>query len=196
MTGRQLIMRWIYPWLMRNHKDSSPKRDILYNKEQCPPVESFYQLTTTDNRGQEIRFSDWQGKKILLVNTASDCGYTHQYEELQQLYEQYRQRLIIVGFPANDFKKQEPGTDEDIARFCQVNYGVTFPLATKSSVVKGSTQNPVFQWLTDPTRNGWNSRQPDWNFNKYLVNEQGLLVNFFGTAISPLDERVRHALDA
>jgi glutathione peroxidase len=130
-----------------------------------------------------------------LVNTASNCGYTNQYEELQQLYEQYNNRLVILGFPSNDFKEQEKGNDDEIARFCKINYGVTFPLMKKSVVIKGAGQNPVFQWLSDAAQNGWNTKTPSWNFSKYLVNESGMLTHYFDPAISPLSKEVLAAIN-
>lgn len=127
---------------------------------------------------------------MLLVNTASDCGYTPQYTELQKLYEDTKEAVEIIAFPANDFKEQEKGNDEEIAAFCTVNYGLSFPVAKKSSVVKGAAQNPVFRWLTDKSLNGWNDQPPSWNFSKYLVDEDGVLTHCFAPQISPLSEAV------
>jgi glutathione peroxidase len=125
-----------------------------------------------------------------LVNTASDCGYTDQYNELQQLYSRFQNRVEVIGFPANDFRQQEKGTDEQIAEFCRVNYGVTFPLAKKSVVIKSPDQNPVFRWLSDKNLNGWNDKEPSWNFSKYLVDEQGMLTHYFDPAVSPMSKDV------
>ncbi|MCY7309700.1 MAG: glutathione peroxidase, partial [Chitinophagaceae bacterium] len=130
----------------------------------------------------------------MLVITASDCGYTNQYEELQKLSDKYKDKLVIIVFPANDFKEQEKGTDTDIAAFCKKNYGITFSLAQKSVVIKSANQNPVFQWLTDSAKNGWNTKPPGWNFSKYLVNEQGVLTNYFGSSISPMSDDVMKAI--
>jgi glutathione peroxidase len=131
----------------------------------------------------------FRGKKVLLVNTASDCGYTGQYAELEALYKQYKDDgLVIIGFPANDFKQQEQRDDAAIAEFCKINYGVTFLLAQKSSVIKSAEQNPVFQWLSSLSLNGWNEQEPTWNFCKYIVNEDGVLEAFFPQGVSPLDE--------
>ena len=132
---------------------------------------------------------------MLLVNTASDCGYTGQYDELQKLYEEYQNKLIVIGFPANDFKEQEKGSDEEIAQFCKINYGVTFPLIKKSSVIKGNSQNEVYQWLSNKNLNGWNDQQPTWNFSKYLINEEGALTNYFAPFISPLSKDVIAAIN-
>ena len=154
----------------------------------------FYELNVRLNNNSPIDFNSLRGKKVLLVNTASNCGYTNQYAELEQLYEQNKERLVIIGFPANDFKEQEKGTDEEIAQFCQLNFGVTFPLAKKSSVVKSAQQHSVFQWLSRKELNGWNDREPNWNFSKYLVNEEGVLTHFFDPTVSPLSKEVLSAV--
>src|SRR6185295_11779982 len=111
-------------------------------------------------------------------NVASNCGFTGQYDELEKLYKSYGDELVILGFPANDFKEQEKGTDEEILQFCKVNFGVTFPLFQKHSVLKPN-QGAVYKWLTDPLENGWNVQQPTWNFCKYIVDETGNLKAFF-----------------
>jgi len=134
------------------------------------------------------------GKVALMVNTASDCGYTNQYDDLQKLYQQFNDQLEIIAFPANDFKEQEKGSDNDIAQFCKVNFGVTFPLAKKSVVVKSNEQNNIFKWLTSKSKNGWNEQPPTWNFSKYLINEQGMLTHYFDPSISPLSEEVVEAI--
>ena len=128
------------------------------------------------------------------MNTASDCGYTAQYAELQKLYEANKGTLEVIGFPANDFKEQESGSDADIAQFCSVNFGVSFPLAKKSSVVKSAAQNNIFNWLSDAAKNGWNNQSPEWNFSKYLVNEEGVLTHYFPPAVSPLSAEVVAAI--
>jgi glutathione peroxidase len=172
----------------------SGKGALLVNQQQTPPAQPFYSLPALRNNGQPLDLSQFRNKKVLLVNTASNCGFTRQFEELQQLHEQYADKLVILGFPANDFKEQEKGSDADIAQFCQLNFGVTFPLMQKSRVVKGPGQHPVYQWLTDPARNGWNNHQPDWNFGKYLVDHQGRLSHYFGPSVSPLSAEVLEAV--
>lgn len=185
MTIRQKILKAVYPVFMwfsgKNAKTIS---------NHANPVVSFYSLKGVLNNGAEYDFSQLKGKKVLLVNTASNCGYTNQYDDLQQLYKRFENKLVILGFPANDFKEQEKGSDEEIAQFCKVNFGVTFPLMKKSVVVKGNEQNDVFKWLTDSTKNGWNNQLPSWNFSKYLVNENGVLTNYFDPSVSPLSEDV------
>jgi len=172
----------------------SGKGKVLENKKSVVPAQSFYSLSTTLNNGQPFSFEALKGKKVLLVNTASNCGYTNQYTELQQLYEHSKEDLVIIAFPSNDFKEQEKGSDADIAQFCQVNYGVSFPLARKSGVLNSGQQNPVFRWLSDPRSNGWNSQLPVWNFSKYLVNESGVLTHYFDPAVSPVSEDVIRAI--
>jgi glutathione peroxidase len=130
---------------------------------------------------------------VLLVNVASKCGFTPQYAELQQLHEQYGDKLVILGFPANNFKGQEPGSNEEIAEFCQKNYGVKFQMFEKISVV-GEDQHPLYQWLSKKELNGWNDEAPKWNFTKYLVNEKGELVKVFESKVKPTSEEVVAAI--
>ncbi|MCX6183426.1 MAG: glutathione peroxidase [Bacteroidetes bacterium] len=160
---------------------------------QKAPV-SFYSLKVTMNDGTILSFDSLKGKKILIVNTASHCGFTKQYDDLEKLYQLYKGKLVVIGFPANNFAGQEPGNDAEIAEFCRLNHGVTFPLAAKSSVVKGKDQNEVFAWLSDTTKNGWNSDAPSWNFGKYLINEEGTLTHVFSSGTAPMDEKIISAL--
>jgi glutathione peroxidase len=194
MTSRQKVLKAIYPVFIGISKLFGAGNKEKTNSSGIPPVVPFYSLRTIANDGKEMDFKKMKGKKILLVNTASDCGYTAQYDDLQKLYEKYNDKLIIIGFPANDFKEQEKGTDEDIAEFCKINYGVSFLLAKKSSVIKSPQQNAVFEWLSNKNKNGWNNQQPTWNFSKYLVNEDGVLTNYFDPAVSPLSNEVTEAI--
>jgi len=189
MTLRQRILKLVYPVLMLWSRLRGKGAAVISNKEKLPPV-SFYDLRITLNNGAIFDFSFLKGKKVMLVNTASNCGYTDQYDALQHLYEDHKDKITIIGFPANDFKQQEKGNDDDIAQFCKVNYGVSFPLARKSTVLKSADQNPVYQWLTNASKNGWNNKPPSWNFSKYIVDEKGMLTDFFGPAISPDDPQV------
>lgn len=194
MTIRQRVLKAVYPaftWLGRITGKNSK---VFTNESPISPPQSLYDLSFTMNNGEAVSLSKYKGKKILLVNTASNCGYTDQYDDLQKLYKEYNDKLVIIGFPANDFKEQEKGTDEDIEKFCRLNYGVTFPLAKKSSVVPGPEQNPVFKWLTDKNKNGWTNKKPSWNFSKYLVNEKGTLINYFDPTISPTSKEVVEAI--
>lgn len=193
MSGKQKFLKKFYPIFMWGSRLTSNNNTILSHEKVTAPV-SFYSLQAILNDGSVFDFSALKGKKALLVNTASNCGYTNQYEELQKLYKENEDKLVVIGFPANDFKEQEKGTDEEIASFCKLNYGVTFPLMKKSVVIKSPVQHEVFKWLTDPEKNGWNSKQPSWNFSKYLVDEEGSLINYFGPAISPLGSDIINAI--
>jgi glutathione peroxidase len=187
MTWKQSLLKAAYPVIMFMGKLTGQSKNILLNKNQVNPIDSFYDLQAVKNNGDTLSFSELKGKKVLLVNTASDCGYTGQYEELEQLHQQYGDRLVVIGFPANDFKNQEKKSDQDIAEFCKVNYGVTFLLMKKGQVIKGAQQQPVYVWLTDPFKNGWCNKQPDWNFSKYLIDENGILESYNSQWVSPKD---------
>ena len=193
MTTKQKILKAIYPAFMWLNKKSGGGNQVS-STAKINPMVSFYSLKPTATNGTTFDFSQLKGKKVLLVNTASDCGYTGQYDELQKLSEKYKNKLVVIGFPANDFKEQEKGTDQEIAQFCKVNYGVSFPLMKKGTVIKGADQQEVFQWLTDASKNGWNEQQPVWNFSKYLVDENGSLLNYFAPAVSPLDKEIVEAV--
>lgn len=123
------------------------------------------------------------------MNTASKCGFTHQYAELEKLHKEYNDKLVILGFPCNDFARQEPGDAQQIQDFCTKNYSVTFQLFDKIHV-KGNQQAPLYKWLSDKAQNGWNKQEPTWNFCKYLVNEKGELIAFFPSRVSPMDEMI------
>lgn len=190
MTLRQRILKLIYPLWMWFNDVLSRHASHIENINRVPPIFSFYDLKATANNGTVIDFAGFRGKKVLLVNTASDCGYTGQYAQLEQLYLENKDKLVVIGFPANDFKKQERGTDEEIAAFCKANYAISFPISQKIVVVKKPGQHPIFQWLSTASRNGWCDQAPVWNFSKYLVSEAGVLESYFGPAISPLDSIV------
>lgn len=136
--------------------------------------------------GGEINFADYKGKKILIVNTASQCGFTPQYADLEKLYETYKDKLVIVGFPANNFGGQEPGTNAEIGAFCQKNYGVTFPMAAKVSV-KGDDKAPIFKYLTEKELNGVKNSAILWNFTKFLLDENGKVIDSFVSTTKPTD---------
>ncbi len=182
----QTIKKALYPLIMLFTKNTG-KGIVLHNVKKLLPHSSFYDLQANLNNGKQILFSQLAGKKVLIVNTASDCGFTGQYAQLQALHKQFESKLTIIGFPANDFKEQEKGDDDTIAQFCQINYGVSFPLIKKSVVVNNPEQHEVFKWLSHEKSNGWLEHQPDWNFSKYLVDEKGVLTDYFGPAVSPLD---------
>jgi len=191
MTIKQRVIKLFYPLLMKAEKKET--KNIHQNTNGVQPVVPFHSLEFALNNKQQFHFSQLKGKKVLLVNVASNCGYTPQYTELETLYQQNKNKLVILGFPANDFKEQEPGSDEEIASFCKVNFGVTFPLFQKQSVTDTSG-NRVYKWLTDPAENGWNNQKPTWNFCKYLVDEHGKLLAFFPAAVSPLGNEISKLL--
>lgn len=147
---------------------------------------SIYDLEIRKSDGSNISFSEYKGKKILVVNVASECGYTVQYAQLQELYELAGDHLVIIGCPCNQFGGQEPGTVEEIITFCRKNYGVTFPITEKIEV-KGSEQHPLYKWLTDINLNQHSSSEVAWNFQKYLIDESGNLSKVFPSSFSPLD---------
>ena len=157
--------------------------------EKSKAIASFYDLKATSIDGKEISFEQFKGKKVLIVNTASACGYTYQYEGLQKLHDLYGEDVAVLGFPANDFMFQERGSDSDIADFCEKNYGVTFQMFSKITT-RGKNQSPVYNWLTNKDLNGWNEKKPTWNFCKYLVNEDGDLVAFFDKSVKPLSKQI------
>lgn len=194
MTFRQKLLKTVYPAFMWLTKSTGKNSKVLSTNNKTG-TQSFYNLTDTLNNNNSFNFENLKGKKVLLVNTASNCGYTNQYNDLQKLSEQYKDKLVVIGFPANDFKEQEKGNDDEIAQFCKINFGVTFPLMKKSSVVKGTTQNNVFKWMSDASLNGWCNQPPTWNFSKYLVNENGELVKYFDPSISPLDDEIKTAIE-
>lgn len=156
---------------------------------------SIHQFTVEDISGNDFKFSDLSGKKIMVVNTASKCGLTPQYEQLEEIYEKYKdQNFIIVGFPANNFLEQEPGTDSEIASFCQRNYGVSFPMMSKISV-KGDDMHPIYQFLTQKAKNGVADSEVEWNFQKYLLNEKGELEMIISPRTLPNDEKIIHWIE-
>jgi glutathione peroxidase len=153
-------------------------------------IKTIYKFKEKDLYGKEFDFASLKGKKILIVNTASECGLTPQYKDLEAIYEKYKNKnFIIVGFPANNFGSQEPGSNEQIAKFCQLNYGVTFPMMSKISV-KGNDKHPVYQFLTQKSKNGLQDSEVEWNFQKYLINEEGELVKVLSPRVLPTDAAI------
>jgi glutathione peroxidase len=195
MSTRQNILKSVYPALTGITRFFGVNSRVVLSEEKKAPASSLYDIPFETIAGESSSFAAYKGKKIVIVNTASDCGYTGQYEELQSLYAQAKGEIIIVGFPANDFKAQEKGSNEQIASFCKKNYGVEFPIAAKSSVVKGKEQHPVFAWLSDPAKNGWNKEAPAWNFSKYIIDEEGRLIGYFDPGVSPLGKDFLKALN-
>ncbi len=157
----------------------------LSPKQGAKPVfGTIYDFKVKSLEGKEIDFAQFKGKNILIVNTASKCGYTYQYEDLQKLHKQYSDKVTVLGFPANNFLWQEPGSNSDIAEFCQRNYGVDFQMFEKISV-KGSDKHPLYKWLEAKS-----GKSPSWNFCKYIVNREGNVIGFYPATVKPLDSAI------
>jgi len=153
-------------------------------------MQSFYELEAQSIDGKAVSMSAYKGKKIMIVNVASRCGYTSQYTELQALYEKYKNKnFVILGFPCNQFMGQEPGTEEEIQSFCQKNYGVSFPLFSKVEV-KGTELHPIYRWLTQKSLNGVEDAKVSWNFNKFLIDEEGNYVVHLESGAKPMDAEI------
>ena len=157
--------------------------------DNAQPAESLYNLKIKSLDGYAIDLNDFKGKKILFVNVASKCGFTPQYADLQKLHEKYKKSLVIIGVPCNQFMNQEPGSNEEIASFCQKNYGVTF-LITEKVDVKGKNQHPLYSWLTSKSKNGVLDSSVKWNFQKYLIDENGQFVEMFASNLNPMDSKL------
>lgn len=165
------------------------KKDIKTrpNNTKTPmDTKTFYDFKLKSIEGKEIDFSAYKGKKVMIINTASACGFTPQYDDLQKLHETHGNKLALLGFPANNFGGQEPGTNDEIGAFCRKNFGVTFQLFEKVDV----KENELFKWLSDKDQNGWNTDAPNWNFCKYLINENGELVKFYSSSVNPMSEEI------
>jgi glutathione peroxidase len=154
---------------------------------------NIYNIKIKNVYGEETSLKVYQGKKILIVNVASNCGYTNQYKDLQQLQDQYGDKLQVIAFPCNDFGSQEPGTDKQIAQFCESNYNVKFPVMSKINI-RSKPIHPIYKWLSTSELNGWNDSKPRWNFYKYLIDENGNLVKSFGSSTSPLSSEIIQSL--
>ncbi|MBF6640816.1 glutathione peroxidase [Flavobacterium sp. J49] len=180
-------------WSCQNNAQSKPVTNTTENNKEMNTVikaQTIYQFKVKDLYGEEFDFASLKGKKILIVNTASECGLTPQYKDLEAIYKKYKDKnFVIVGFPANNFGAQEPGSNEQIAKFCEMNYGVTFPMMSKVSV-KGEDKSEVYQFLTQKSKNGLQDSEVEWNFQKYLINEQGELVKVLSPRVLPTDAAI------
>lgn len=166
------------------------KQETATTKSEVMAPKDIYSFKVKDIDGKEFDFETLRGKKVMIVNTASKCGLTPQYKELQALYEQFKDSdFVIVGFPSNDFMQQEPGSDQDIAVFCERNYGVTFPMMSKIAV-KGKDMEPLYQFLTQKSQNGLEDNEVEWNFQKYLINKGGQLERVISPRVSPTDPQI------
>lgn len=163
------------------------KKEVSQDKNVM--IKSIYDYKVEGLDGKEINFADFKGKKILIVNTASECGFTPQYADLETLSKNYKDRLVVIGFPANNFGGQEPGSNAEIGAFCQKNYGVSFPMAAKVSV-KGDDTAPIFKYLTEKELNGVKNTNILWNFTKFLVDENGKLIDSFISTTKPTDDAI------
>ena len=176
------IRAGLYAILMKVNKWTGWNRRLSAGTR--PPIISFYDLQAINNRGEQFDFSGCSRKKVIIVNIASGCGYTPQLSALQSLFDRKAGVMMMIAFPSPDFRDQEKRTDEEIFTFCAMQ-GVKFPVMKKCRVKKGEGQDPVFYWLTHATANGWNDRDPEWNFCKYLINEEGHLIHVFGPGVDP-----------
>ena len=177
-------------WSCQNQAQYNKTNNKTMETQAAISAETIYQFKVTDLYGKEFDFASLKGKKILIVNTASECGLTPQYKDLEAIYEKYKDlNFVIVGFPANNFGSQEPGSNEQIAKFCQLNYGVTFPMMSKVSV-KGSDIDNVYKFLTQKSKNGLQDSEVEWNFQKYLINEKGELVKVLSPRVLPTDAAI------
>lgn len=166
------------------------KKDMQLNASENAISTDFYSYTCKTIDGKEYNLSELKGKKVMIVNVASHCGYTPQYKGLQELYMKYKdQNFVILGFPCNQFMGQEPGSNSEIQEYCQKNYGVTFPMFEKVDV-KGSDQAPIFQWLTKKSLNGVQDAEVSWNFNKFLIDENGKFIAHHKSGIEPNDKNI------
>jgi glutathione peroxidase len=163
------------------------------SEEKVVAKEDLYAIKVKTIDGADLDLNQFKGKKILIVNTASECGFTPQYEDLEALHVKYGNKLVVLGFPCNDFGGQEPGSTETIKNFCSTKFHVTFQLMEKVEV-RGSKTHPLYKWLTDPAKNGWNDKAPSWNFCKYLIDEKGELLKFYPSSVKPLSADIVDAL--
>ena len=181
-----ILLLWSCQNQAQNNKTNTKKMET----QAAISAETIYQFKATDLYGKEFDFASLKGKKILIVNTASECGLTPQYKDLEAIYKKYKDlNFVIVGFPANNFGSQEPGSNEQIAKFCEMNYGVTFPMMSKISV-KGNDMDKVYKFLTQKSKNGLQDSEVEWNFQKYLINEQGELVKVLSPRVLPTDASI------
>jgi glutathione peroxidase len=192
MTFRQKILKAFYPVIMKMTKSNHKSNGLSNDKN---PIVDIYGYSITLNDGSSYALSNAKGKKLVLVNTASDCGFTGQYEALEKLFQQEKNNLVMIGFPSNDFGNQEKQGDAQIAQFCKLNYGVSFLLAKKGVVIKDKQQLEIYRWLSDNALNGWNDTAPSWNFCKYVIDENGKLTHFFNSSIDPMSQPFLQALN-
>jgi len=169
-------------------------KNVIESKGVVNSASSFYDLAINDINGKKINLSKFKGKKVMIVNVASRCGYTSQYEDLQALYEKNKDKLEIIAVPCNDYGSQESGSNSEIKNFCETRYGVSFTMGSKQKI-KSSPISALYQWLSDPKQNGWNSSLPSWNFCKYVINEDGQLTHFLRSGVNPTGKEMIEIID-
>jgi glutathione peroxidase len=172
-----------------NQQNETVETSTQMNTANTDTTKNIHGFKAEALDGSTIDFASFKGKKILVVNTASECGYTPQYKDLEKLYETYKDKLVVIGFPANNFGGQEPGSNAEIKTFCTKNYGVSFPMAAKVSV-KGADMAPIYQWLTQKEKNGVLNADIKWNFNKFLLDENGRMMYKFESSVTPMSEEI------
>ena len=172
-----------------NQQNETVKTSTQMNIANTDTTKNIHGFKVEALDGSTIDFASFKGKKILIVNTASECGYTPQYKDLEKLYETYKDKLVVIGFPANNFGGQEPGSNSEIKTFCTKNYGVSFPMAAKISV-KGDDMAAIYQWLTQKEKNGVLNAEIKWNFNKFLIDENGRMMYKFESSVTPMSEEI------
>lgn len=183
---KKLLLFSCYAFFLFSVQSQAQNKISDTSKSEAPMAkQTIYQFKVEDLSGNKFDFAKLKGKKILIVNTASKCGFTPQYEQLEAIYKEYKDKgFVVVGFPANNFKEQEPGTNKEIESFCKLNYGVSFPMMDKISVV-GDDMSPIYQFLTQKSKNGLKDSEVKWNFQKYLINEKGELVEVYYSKTKP-----------
>lgn len=187
---KKLVLITCSVLLLANYTQAQNKKSLKTNSEKTMEKQNIYQFKVEDLTGKTFDFASLKGKKVMIVNTASKCGLTPQYKDLEAIYKEYGAKdFVIIGFPANNFASQEPGTNEEIATFCQMNYGVTFPMMDKVSV-KGDDMCAVYQFLTQKDKNGFQDSDVEWNFQKYLINKNGELEKVISPKTLPTDPSV------
>ena len=172
-----------------NQQNETIKTSTQMNIANTDTTKNIHGFKVEALDGSTIDFASFKGKKILIINTASECGYTPQYKDLEKLYETYKDKLVVIGFPANNFGGQEPGSNSEIKTFCTKNYGVSFPMAAKISV-KGDDMAAIYQWLTQKEKNGVLNAEIKWNFNKFLIDENGRMMYKFESSVTPMSEEI------
>ena len=164
-------------------------KNTIVSNTTSQPNKSFYDLKLTTLDGEILHLEKFRGKKIMIVNVASRCGFTSQYKSLQDLCDKFGDKIEIIGVPCNDFGGQEPGSSSQIKNFCTIKYNITFTMSEKQNI-KSNPQSDLYKWLSNPELNGWNKKLPTWNFCKYLINEDGHLTHFFQSSVNPMSEKI------